>query len=72
MNAPRRVRAKRLNRSTVMHYTDTRLMVNAGMTMPACFSGAELLDMDKSRLPSTRNLALVDCKRCLNIVEASR
>lgn len=52
------------------HFRNARLYVNAGMPFPLCYSGAELLDTDKARLPTTGVVADVDCGRCLKILES--
>jgi hypothetical protein len=70
-STPNPPRGKRLNRGPIMHYRDKRLMVNAGVDMPACFASAPILDMDKCKLLSTRKLESVSCKRCLNMVKVS-
>lgn len=48
-----------------VHFRNIRLEVNAGMDFPECYAGATLLDLDKSRLPTTGDRARVTCKRCL-------
>lgn len=55
-------------RKPVVHIRDIRLRNNAGMDFPVCYASAELLDLDKSRLPNA-NLddAIASgrcCKRC--------
>jgi len=47
------------------HFQDIRLSNNAGMDFPVCYSTAEFLDMEKSRLPTTSDFSKVTCKRCL-------
>lgn len=49
-----------------MHFRDIRLRNNAGMDFPLCYAGARLLDLDKSRLPTTGDFNAVECKHCLN------
>lgn len=50
------------------HYTNDSLYTNAGMSFPECYAGAELLDLDKGRLPTSGYIDQVTCKNCLRIV----
>jgi hypothetical protein len=50
-----------------IHMTDIRYKNNAGINLPVCFSTAQLLDMDKTRLPQTSDFAEVTCKHCLRM-----
>jgi hypothetical protein len=54
-----------------IHFSDIRLFVNAGMRFPACYSGAKLLDTDKSRLSLTTNRDKVTCKHCQKAASAA-
>ena len=47
-----------------VHYRNLRLYVNAGMRFPECYAYAELLDVEKSALPTTPNVSEVTCKHC--------
>lgn len=51
------------------HYRNTRLYVNAGMRFPECYAYAELLDVEKSALPTTGEVNEVTCKHCLRLME---
>lgn len=46
------------------HLRSQRLLVNTGMSFPACYANAKLLDLDKSRLRVTSDKSLVTCMRC--------
>jgi hypothetical protein len=52
-----------------IHFRDIRLFNNAGMSFPLCYADAELLDLDKARLPTSgrEGIAEVTCKRCLRM-----
>lgn len=50
-----------------IHFRSLRLRNNAGMDFPACYANAPLLDVDKGRLQTTGDPALVTCKRCLRL-----
>ena len=50
-----------------VHAQSLRLYVNAGMSFPACYGNAALLDLDKCRLPMTVDSEKVTCKHCLRI-----
>ena len=54
-----------------VHLQSMRLLVNAGIIFPLCYSNAKLLDLDKARLPTAPNLALVTCAHCWRIARAS-
>lgn len=51
----------------VIHFRSIRLRNNAGIDFPACYASAELLDLDKTRLPTTGEQDKVTCKRCQRI-----
>jgi len=55
-----------------VHFQDTRLFVNAGMSFPTCYANARLLDTDKSRLPMTVKKDEVTCKKCLYKLERGK
>lgn len=59
-----------MKRQPKIHYTDTRLYINAGVRLPACYASAKLLDMDKTHLPQTSRpiYGFVTCKRCLRVM----
>ena len=48
-----------------VHFQNTRLRVNAGISFPECYAGAEMLDLDKTICPTTGDRSKVTCKRCL-------
>ena len=48
-----------------VHMRHGRLYVNAGMRFPLCYANAELLDLDKTLLPTTGEAKEVTCKHCL-------
>jgi hypothetical protein len=50
--------------ATPLHFRSIRLFNNAGIDFPVCYAGARLLDLDKSRLPTTGDANKVTCKRC--------
>lgn len=50
-----------------VHFRSIRHTVNAGMDFPACYGNARLLDLDKSRLPTTTDRNAVTCERCQRI-----
>jgi hypothetical protein len=52
-----------------IHLQDQRLFINAGMRFPACYAKAELLDTDKSRLPSTSDPKRVTCGKCQRLAK---
>lgn len=54
-----------------VHLASMRLRNNAGIDFPLCYSGAKLLDMDKSRLPTGLTLARVTCAHCRRIARAN-
>ncbi len=47
-----------------VHMRDIRLSNNAGIDFPVCHANAEMLDLDKSRLPTTGKMQEVTCERC--------
>lgn len=52
------------------HYRSIRLLNNAGMDFPLCYSRPKksLLDTDKGRLLVTSNKDKVTCKHCLKAI----
>jgi len=54
-----------------MHLRDRRLLINAGMVFPACYSNPKngLLDTDKSHLWITTYSEDVTCKRCKQLMK---
>ena len=55
-----------------MHYRNLRLYCNAGMRFPECYAYAELLDVDKGRLPTTGKVSEVTCKHCLHQLKTKK
>ena len=53
-----------------IHYRNRLLRVNAGMDFPECHAYADLLDIEKSRLLTSGDVARVTCKHCLKLMEA--
>ena len=53
-----------MKREPKLHFRNTRLFVNAGIRFPECYAYAELLDMDKTALPTTGVKKEVTCKNC--------
>lgn len=51
------------------HFMNQRLFVNAGIRFPECYTGARLLDMDKTRLPVSGDRTRVTCKRCVQALK---
>ncbi len=47
-----------------VHLTSMRMLNNAGVNFPLCYSNAKLLDTDKGRLPTAPTLARVTCAHC--------
>jgi hypothetical protein len=56
----------------VIHARSIRLRNNAGMDFPVCYSGAKLLDLDKSHLFTTGDKSLVSCRRCLTALKSNQ
>lgn len=54
------------------HYRNIRLYVNAGMRFPECYASAELLDVEKGRLPTTADVKEVTCQHCLRLLEKEK
>lgn len=54
-----------------IHLASMRLLSNAGIDFPLCYSNAKLLDMDKSALPTAVTLTRVTCKHCRRIARAN-
>ena len=52
-----------------LHYRNIRLFVNAGMSFPECYAYADLLDVEKSALPTTGVKEEVTCKHCLRLMK---
>ena len=48
----------------LIHLRSIRLMNNAGINFPLCYSRARLLDLDKSGLPTSGKWGEVTCERC--------
>jgi len=56
----------------VVHFRNLRFRNNAGMDFPQCYSNADLLDLDKGRLPTTGVDTEVTCKRCLRYLKKKK
>jgi hypothetical protein len=56
---------------TKIHFRSIRMRNNAGMNFPECYTGAKLLDLDKSGLPTSGLSAEVTCVRCIRAIGKS-
>jgi hypothetical protein len=55
-----------------VHFYSLRHYNNAGMNFPRCCANARMLDIDKSRWPTTGDPGKVTCKNCLRVINAVR